>query len=439
MSSQNVFISYKRADGMMLAKYFRVMLSGMGYSVFLDIDEMRAGYFDDQIRQAIADCTDFVCILSPSAAAQLTEGGEGWVPREIACALEGGKTVIPVLVDDVRMPSPESMPERIRKFAFCEAVVYNRQNNDKMEDAFFSHLHSLLSSEPERESYLRHVTHSGYSSTYRREARRLSVQERYSREVDAEAFGYILSRLPTKTPVGLDIGCADGAVTRLRFLPEYGFSRVIGVDKNEEGVARAENDGLFGFYCADAEAEGFSARLREILDENGVGGVDFVYCALSLHHMTRPLDVLKKIKAFMNPGAGILLRGVDDGTVITYDDGGVADKSIALSLQTPNMSDRFFGRKFYSLLVDAGFRDMRAFFSTDSTVGMDFDDRQLFFDYYFRFRRNYTEKLVRQNPSDPKFTQLDREMSATLMRLQDAFEDDRFFAMTTTIDVLGFC
>lgn len=45
----HIFLSYRREDGKDLARTLKETLTGKGYRVFLDMDELQDGVFDERI------------------------------------------------------------------------------------------------------------------------------------------------------------------------------------------------------------------------------------------------------------------------------------------------------------------------------------------------------------------------------------------------------
>jgi hypothetical protein len=88
----DVFISYAREDGAAAQELSR-QLQQAGFSVFLDVERMRAGSFPEQIDRAIARCDVFVLLLSPASVRST------YVQRELHDAAdEHLKPVLPVML-----------------------------------------------------------------------------------------------------------------------------------------------------------------------------------------------------------------------------------------------------------------------------------------------------------------------------------------------------
>ncbi|XP_033730376.1 sterile alpha and TIR motif-containing protein 1-like [Pecten maximus] len=65
--SMDVFISYRRANGSQLASLLKVHLQLRGFSVFLDIEKLRAGKFDEGLLSSVKMAKHFIIVLTPNS------------------------------------------------------------------------------------------------------------------------------------------------------------------------------------------------------------------------------------------------------------------------------------------------------------------------------------------------------------------------------------
>ncbi|KAL5017129.1 hypothetical protein ScPMuIL_006718 [Solemya velum] len=134
----DVFISYRRSTGSQLASLLKVHLQLRGFSVFLDIDRLRAGKFDENLLMNIKLARHFLLILTPHALDRCIGDMEkqDWVHREIVTALESGCNIIPVL-DSFDWPVPENLPSDMQQVCYFNGIrwVHDYQDAcvDKME------------------------------------------------------------------------------------------------------------------------------------------------------------------------------------------------------------------------------------------------------------------------------------------------------------------
>lgn len=103
----DIFISYRRTASES-AQLIASSLRGAGYDVFLDVESLRSGKFNEQLLGVIDSCKDFLVVL-PEGALERCSDPEDWVRREVCRAVEGKKNIIPVILAGFSWP--ERMPE----------------------------------------------------------------------------------------------------------------------------------------------------------------------------------------------------------------------------------------------------------------------------------------------------------------------------------------
>ena len=121
-----VFLSYRRDGGAETARLIRDELCRSGYSVFLDVEDLSASFFDEKLLQEIENADHFVVILTPGALSRCREP-EDWLRREIGHALRTGRDVIPVLKDGFSFPPQDNLPEDIRDLSRMNGVEYSHR------------------------------------------------------------------------------------------------------------------------------------------------------------------------------------------------------------------------------------------------------------------------------------------------------------------------
>ena len=141
MDNFQIFISYRRDGGEFLAGRVSDKLSDMGYSVFYDVESMRAGAFNNQIYSAIDQCEDVLLVLPPNGLDRCADEGD-WVRKEIEYALKSGKNIIPLLMNGFKFP--DDMPASIAPVAMREGVLVDSH----YFDAVINRICTLVSSKP---------------------------------------------------------------------------------------------------------------------------------------------------------------------------------------------------------------------------------------------------------------------------------------------------
>lgn len=141
MEPFQVFISYRRDGGEFLAGRVSDKLTDMGYSVFYDIESMRAGAFNAQIYSAIDQCSVVLLVLPPKALDRCKDEKD-WVRLELEHALKNQKTIIPLMMRGFDFPA--DLPESIQAVSMCEGVSVD----SRYFDAMINRICSLMPVQP---------------------------------------------------------------------------------------------------------------------------------------------------------------------------------------------------------------------------------------------------------------------------------------------------
>jgi hypothetical protein len=128
----NIFINYRRDDdaGFTQALYSRLEQAFSAERLFMDIDNIAPGLdFVQVLNDEVARCDVVIAVVGKNWLSVTDETGarrldnpEDFVRIELESALAHKKRVIPVLVNDARMPRSTELPEAMRAFARCNAV-----------------------------------------------------------------------------------------------------------------------------------------------------------------------------------------------------------------------------------------------------------------------------------------------------------------------------
>ncbi len=127
-----VFISYRRGDsaGHTGRLYDRLADHFGQDQVFMDVDTIRPGLdFVEVVQQAVADSDGLIAVIgidwltaSDATGGRRLDQPNDMVKLEIAAALERGILVIPVLVQEARMPVATELPEELKDLATRNAL-----------------------------------------------------------------------------------------------------------------------------------------------------------------------------------------------------------------------------------------------------------------------------------------------------------------------------
>ena len=130
--SQPIFISYRQKDSKSQARAIKMELErperlGPG-SVFMDITNLSLGdKFPERLRKAVDDCGVLLVVIGPQWTGPDPADGpsrimsdDDWARIEVRLALEGGKVVAPVLLDDMLIPAEKDLPGDLWPLRDCQ-------------------------------------------------------------------------------------------------------------------------------------------------------------------------------------------------------------------------------------------------------------------------------------------------------------------------------
>ncbi|CAB3401875.1 unnamed protein product [Caenorhabditis bovis] len=129
----DVFISYRRSTGNQLASLIKVLLQLRGYKVFIDVDKLYAGKFDSSLLKNIQAAKHFILVLTPNSLDRLLndDNCEDWVHKELKCAFEYQKNIIPIFDTAFEFPTKEAaIPADIRNITKYNGVKWVHDYQD---------------------------------------------------------------------------------------------------------------------------------------------------------------------------------------------------------------------------------------------------------------------------------------------------------------------
>lgn len=425
--SCDVFISYRREDGAHVSYWLWDDLFKAGYDVFYDRHNLWSGEFPTLIEENIRSCTDFVLVVTKSTFGERILNEDDWVRREIRTALECGKNIVPLFFGTASFPHKTELPEDIARVVDFNGEAHNdpqafREINERVCRRFLKSPRIINNSEHKTK-----VQTTIYDASYGEESARLRIQAQNAYQSDMDALSHHLTADAIYTV--LDIGCAYGDVGKSRF-SDSRFSQVVGIDQNETCVAQAQSNNVdprFSYYVMDVETEEFEQNLQTVMAEKGIDGFDVIYMALVVHHLKDAHKFLKRVKKFLSANGIVMVRGSDDGSKLAYGDSGMVEKIIRLTMEVPHVSDRYNGRKIYSQLTKAGFKDVTIYSYMRDTSRMDSEAREFLFTESFSYRSNYTKRYYKEDPTKPSREQKMLEMEELLEQLEERFYDTSTF------------
>lgn len=302
-------------------------------------------------------------------------------------------------------------------------------------DAIATEVPALKIETPKTRSAKHTSSASKYAPDNARELDRLSTQAQNIEPFDRKTLAAAAARFGTRPLVVVDLGSANGTLTKSRFSSDQ-YARVLGIDRNPNLVAAAnaslEEGSKFSFVQADLETDDIESVINDFLESENLPRVDLIFSALTLHHLANPIKLLRTCRYVLGETGTIVLRGSDDGSKLAWPDPDQnVERIIELTLASPGVSDRLNGRKIYSQLYRAGFRNIEIANVTSDTAGLRPHERSLLFLESFGYRANYLAQRVESSPSDASLMNDLEEMRRRLDELEVDFEDEGFYYVET--------
>lgn len=136
---KDVFISYRRKGGATVARLLCEVLNNRNITTFFDKESLGEGDFDTSIENHLSNARNFILIVTPElfnrgfdAETNIyieSETANDWVYKEIKIALDTGKTIIPIFVNDVSQ-FPAILPPGIEQIARKDALTFGHDHFD---------------------------------------------------------------------------------------------------------------------------------------------------------------------------------------------------------------------------------------------------------------------------------------------------------------------
>lgn len=270
---------------------------------------------------------------------------------------------------------------------------------------------------------------STYNPTKGNEFRRLKIQALNTRPADMPAIEYVQQHMTPRKLRILDAGCAYGFVTLDRFgrIPDA-FTLAVDINEKCIGYARENHaSDAIAYELLNLEDEAMEERLEAYMQKYHIERFDIIYASLVLHHLKNPNKFLRRIRRYLASDGYIIIRGSDDGSILSCNDDGLVDKVVEMHLKTDGISDRYNGRKIYSQLISSGYKDVRMMNYVKDLSGLDLDERYDVFLERFSYRKNYLKYACEADPYDMQKRNALEAMEFALDRLENKFSEDSFW------------
>lgn len=397
----DIFISYRREGGYAMARLLYECFKNAGLSVFLDLEELRAGPFNDKLYEAIDSCENFVLVLPPDSLDRCVHQND-WLRLEIEHAIRQKKNVIPVMMEGFTFP--EDLPPSIQVLPFFNGVQSSREYFDATIKKLISMLRGVKLDDSKINIQERHDDVRYYYDEDELEKHRLRNEDNLLAKYEKPIVDKLLKDKENAVCLDVNVLTTTGSYAKLSY-PQ--ISQVIALTYNEDIVKRgnakkAEYTGgeKIDFFQVQFEAEDFEFQLENCLNKAGVEGIDIVYLSMAIMDFKKPFKVLQAIQNYLNDDAVMIVRDVDDGAVFAYPDkDGLFSKFQSFYIHNIYSGYRYTGRQVYSYIRKMEPREISLERYGVNTSNMSIRDKKALFECWFSFIPNDFARMLRENPS----------------------------------------
>lgn len=265
-----------------------------------------------------------------------------------------------------------------------------------------------------------------------KEVYRLRYQADRIEEFDKSVLDEIYNELKIEKINVLDLGCADGYLTKNRFSNSKKWGKVFGLDKQSWAISIAKNDSdeRFKFFTFDLIEH---AKLNTPIT-NWVDGtsINLIFSALTIHHLgtNNQQTVLRYLwEQLAAPGA-LVIRTFDDGLKVTcVEHSDMIEELLGMSEKVPGADDRCHGRRIASQFLSANndaYKYGMKYFLAD-TIGMPREEREKFFQYAYGFRIETIKQALDEDPNNIQLQEYHRRALEILETIKEPFINDPLF------------
>lgn len=397
----DIFISYRREGGYAMARLLYECLRNTGFSVFLDLEELRSGQFNDKLYQEIENCENFVLVLPPNSLDRCVAEND-WLRLEIEHAIKHKKNIIPVMM--VGFEFPEELPLSLQVLPFFNGVKSSREYFDATIKKIISMLRGVKIDESKININERHDDVRYYYDEDEMERHRLHAEDALLFNYERPIVEKLLEGRSNVVCLDVNVLSTSGSFARLEY-PQ--ITNVVALTYNEDIAIRgnakkgeAPDGDKIDFYQVQFESDDFENQLEKCLQNAGVDGVDFVCLSMAIMDFKKPFKVLQAIQNFLNDDAVMIVRDVDDGAVFAYPDkDGMFAKYQSFYISNIYSGYRYTGRQVYSYVKKMEPREIILERYGINTSNMSRKDKKLLFESWFSFIPNDFSRMLREDPS----------------------------------------
>ncbi len=401
----DVFISYRREGGLDYSSRLYEKLTTSGYTVFFDLEGLKAGRFDSQIYKRIERSDNFVLILSPHSLDRC-EKEDDWVRLEIEKALELKKNIVLIFMQGFQFPN--NLPDSLECIKNFQGIWYFYISNGF--DTVFSQLLLFLkdsNGNPLVETKTKRTSNTYYETIGLNEDEKKRIIKDYKicKDIESKIFDEMLKDKSNITIFNPAIYEITSTMEKYSAFPQ--ISHVYGFLCNQSTADEANamyDDKRHHFYAGNMEDSDFCDKMDSILASHGIEGFDVVDLTLILKDSDNPFDRLSAIVERLKSGGIIYVRELDDDMVIGYPDSQNKFAHLVKLLKTDKYAgNRNMGRSVFTYLKRTGASKVKMINTLLTTAGMSVKNRRLLFDTYFSYLEPEIDDLIKLNPDNDQY------------------------------------
>ena len=393
----DIFISYRREGGYAMARLLYECFNNAGLSVFLDLEELRAGPFNEKLYEAIEKSENFILVL-PANSMDRCVAENDWLRLEIEHAIKLKKNIIPIMMEGFEFP--RNLPPSLQVVQFFNGVQSSREYFNATIEKTISMLRGVNTDKIDVNE--RHDDIRYYYDEDELEKHRLLVEDDLLAKYEKPIVEKLLEGREDLVCLDVNVLSTVGSFARLNY-PE--ISRVVALTYSEDIVKNGNARKLDGgenidFFEVQFEADDFEVQLEKCLDKVGVEGIDVVYLSMAIMDFKKPFKILDAIQNFLNEDAVMIVRDVDDGAVFAYPDkDGLFSKFQSFYIHNKYSGYRYTGRQVYSYVRKMEPKEITLERYGINTSNMSRKDKKALFESWFSFIPNDFARMLREEPN----------------------------------------
>ncbi|MBO7580112.1 MAG: TIR domain-containing protein [Bacteroidaceae bacterium] len=414
MNVYDIFISYSNKNVKEIDKIVDII---QGYKVNCWYQKRNSkNDFIKEINLGIKESKAFVVFLSSASIKSIR------VKNEINRAIkkhekDSNFTILPVIIEDLDEDEDDEMELLIGSFTW----IYQKDYPDlySLVLSIFSQLNIKLAEDENSRSI--------YTGDEDTEIKRLKIQNEYLNKFAGPYLDEIFADY--KNPLVLDVGCADGSNTHIRFNGRK-YRALLGIDKNHLKINTANSlyrsDKNTFQYC-DVTTDDLDRVLSDYLQEKEQYGFDIIHLSAVLLHVEEPEKLLKKLHGYLSKDGTIFIQDEDDGVNLVYPRDKRLEDCFYIWKHSKESGNRIMGRTIPYMLSKNGYSQIKLLSSQITSLDFNGEMKECLWDLYFN-----SDLWVVDNASyfdDIKAFELLQTYKEGHSKLREEYMNGRYFIM----------